>query len=112
MELMSAGEDEFGHARLGGIGQLLEREIEERTGIESRATVLGHIQRGGEPTAYDRVLATRLGMAAVDAVYARAWGSMVTLRGTDIETVSIADATHSLNRVPQSRYDEAKILFG
>ena len=63
----TAGEDEFGHARLGGIGQLLEREIEERTGFESRATVLGHIQRGGTPTAFDRVLATRLGLAAIDA---------------------------------------------
>ena len=61
------GEDEFGHARLGGIGQRLEREIEERTGFETRATVLGHIQRGGTPTAFDRVLATRLGLAAIDA---------------------------------------------
>ena len=67
METMAAGEDEFGHARLGGIGQRLEREIEERTGYETRATVLGHIQRGGTPTAFDRVLATRLGLAAVDA---------------------------------------------
>jgi 6-phosphofructokinase len=74
--------------------------------------VLGHIQRGGAPSAYDRVLATRLGMHAVDAVYEGAWGSMVTLRGTDIETVSIAEAVGSLNRVPQRRYDEAKILFG
>jgi ATP-dependent phosphofructokinase / diphosphate-dependent phosphofructokinase len=106
------GLDAFNRPRLGGIAELIAPMIEECTGIESRATVLGHIQRGGEPTAYDRVLATRLGMAAVDAVYERAWGSMVTLRGTDIETVSIADATHSLNRVPQSRYDEAKILFG
>jgi 6-phosphofructokinase len=106
------GLDAFNRPRLGGIAELIAPMIEERTGIESRATVLGHIQRGGEPTAYDRVLATRLGMAAVDAVYERAWGAMVTLRGTDIETVSIADATHSLNRVPQSRYDEAKILFG
>ena len=74
METMSAGEDEFGHARLGGIGQRLEREIEERTGYESRATVLGHIQRGGTPTAFDRVLATRLGLAAVDAANEGRWG--------------------------------------
>ena len=86
--------------------------IEERTGIESRDTRLGHIQRGGAPSAYDRVLATRLGMHVVDAVYEGAWGSMVTLRGTDIKTVSIAEAVGSLNSVPQYRYDEAKILFG
>ena len=74
METVSAGEDEFGHARLGGIGQRLEREIEERTGYESRATVLGHIQRGGTPTAFDRVLATRLGLAATDAAHEGALG--------------------------------------
>ncbi|HEU5222781.1 MAG TPA: 6-phosphofructokinase [Candidatus Lumbricidophila sp.] len=106
------GLDAFNRPRLGGIADILAPLIEQRTGIESRSTVLGHIQRGGEPTAYDRVLATRLGMAAVEAVHQRAWGSMVTLRGTEIETVSIADAVHSLNRVPQSRYDEARILFG
>ena len=77
MELMASGEDEFGHARLGGIGQRLEREIEERTGIESRATVLGHIQRGGTPTAFDRVLATRLGLAAMDAANESNWGVML-----------------------------------
>jgi len=106
------GLDAFNRPRLGGIAELLAPEIEARTGIESRATVLGHIQRGGAPSAYDRVLATRLGMAVVDAVYDRAWGSMVTLRGTDIQTVTIAEAVGSLNRVPQSRYDEARILFG
>ncbi|MDR5701355.1 6-phosphofructokinase [Agromyces aerolatus] len=106
------GLDAFDRPRLGGIAELLAPEIEARTGIESRATVLGHIQRGGAPSAYDRVLATRLGMAVVDAVYERAWGSMVTLRGTDIETVTIAEAVGSLNRVPQARYDEASILFG
>jgi ATP-dependent phosphofructokinase / diphosphate-dependent phosphofructokinase len=106
------GLDAFNRPRLGGIAERLAPIIEERTGIESRDTVLGHIQRGGAPSAYDRVLATRLGMAAVDAVYEGAWGSMVTLRGTDIKTVSIAEAVGSLNRVPQSRYDEAKILFG
>ncbi|ANJ27520.1 6-phosphofructokinase [Agromyces aureus] len=106
------GLDAFNRPRLGGIAELLAPMIEERTGIESRATVLGHIQRGGEPTAFDRVLATRLGMAAVDAAYNDAWGSMVTLRGTSIATVSIADAVGTLNQVPQARYDEAKILFG
>ncbi|MEV1130922.1 6-phosphofructokinase [Agromyces sp. NPDC049794] len=106
------GLDAFNRPRLGGIAEKLAPMIEERTGFESRHTVLGHIQRGGAPSAYDRVLATRLGMHAVDAVYDGAWGSMVTLRGTDIERVSIAEAVGSLNRVPQHRYDEAKILFG
>src|SRR6185436_13852773 len=76
MEVVTGSEDEFGHARLGGIGQRLEQEIEERTGFESRATVLGHIQRGGTPTAFDRVLATRLGMAASDAADEQRWGFM------------------------------------
>ncbi|WP_353828861.1 6-phosphofructokinase [Agromyces sp. SYSU T0242] len=106
------GLDAFNRPRLGGIAEKLAPMIEERTGIESRHTVLGHIQRGGAPSAYDRVLATRLGMAAVDAALDRAWGSMVTLRGTDIERVTIAEATGGLNSVPQARYDEAKILFG
>ncbi|BDZ53525.1 6-phosphofructokinase [Agromyces marinus] len=106
------GLDAFDRPRLGGIAEKLAPMIEARTGIESRHTVLGHIQRGGAPSAYDRVLATRLGMAAVDAAVDRAWGSMVTLRGTDIERVTIAEATGGLNRVPQARYDEAKILFG
>ncbi|MRX42701.1 6-phosphofructokinase [Agromyces kandeliae] len=106
------GLDAFNRPRLGGIAEKLAPMIEERTGIESRHTVLGHIQRGGAPSAYDRVLATRLGMAAADAALDQAWGSMVTLRGTDIARVSIADATGGLNVVPQSRYDEARILFG
>ena len=106
------GLDAFNRPRLGGIAELLAPMIEARTGIESRDTVLGHIQRGGAPSAYDRVLATRLGMAAVDAVKDQAWGEMVTLRGTDIARVSIREATGNLNTVPQSRYDEARVLFG
>ncbi|QTX05091.1 6-phosphofructokinase [Agromyces archimandritae] len=106
------GLDAFNRPRLGGIAEQLAPMIEARTGIESRDTVLGHIQRGGAPSAYDRVLATRLGMAAVEAAYDGAWGSMVALRGTDIEVVSIAEATGGLNTVPQERYDEARILFG
>jgi len=106
------GLDAFDRPRLGGIGELLAPMIEERTGIESRATVIGHIQRGGVPSAYDRVLATRLGLAAIDAVQAQQWGSMVSLRGTEVEVVSIADATGGLNTVPQHRYDEAALLFG
>jgi ATP-dependent phosphofructokinase / diphosphate-dependent phosphofructokinase len=106
------GLDAFGRPRLGGIGELLAPVIEERTGIETRATTLGHIQRGGTPTAYDRVLATRYGMAAVDAVMDGLWGSMVSLTGTAITNVPLADALGKLKTVPQERYDEAAILFG
>lgn len=106
------GVDEFGRPRLGGIGELLAPMIQERTGIETRATTLGHIQRGGTPTGYDRVLATRFGMAALQAVLDKDWGSMVALRGTDIVRVSLQDAVGSLKTVPQERYDEAKLLFG
>jgi len=106
------GLDAFGRPRLGGIGELLAPLIEERTGIETRATTLGHIQRGGTPSAFDRVLATRLGMAALELAVEQKWGYMVALRGTDIVNVSFADALGTLKTVPQERYDEAKILFG
>jgi ATP-dependent phosphofructokinase / diphosphate-dependent phosphofructokinase len=112
MEVMAADEDEFGHARLGGIGQRLEREIEERTGIESRATVLGHIQRGGTPTAFDRVLATRLGLAAADAANASRWGVMPALRGTRIELVELSEAVAGLRTVPVEDYEAAQTFFG
>ena len=106
------GLDSFGRPRLGGIGELLAPEIEARTGIETRATVLGHSQRGGVPTAYDRVLATRLGMASVDSVMQGLWGTMVSLSGTNIVNVGFEKALGNLKRVPQSRYEEAAILFG
>ncbi|TPW78470.1 6-phosphofructokinase [Schumannella sp. 10F1B-5-1] len=106
------GLDAFGRPRLGGIGDMLAPEIEARTGIETRATTLGHIQRGGTPSAYDRVLATRYGMAAVDAVLEQRWGRMVALRGTQIVHVPFEDALGRLKTVPQSRYDEAAVLFG
>lgn len=106
------GLDAFNRPRLGGIADLLAPMIEERTGIESRATALGFAQRGGVPSAYDRVLATRLGMVAVEAVHTRAWGAMVALRGTDITRVSIADATAQPKLVPDHRYREAARLFG
>ncbi|CAN5232185.1 ATP-dependent 6-phosphofructokinase [soil metagenome] len=106
------GLDAFGRPRLGGIGDLLAPEIEARTGIETRSTTLGHIQRGGTPTAYDRVLATRYGMAAVDSVMHQRWGRMVSLRGTTITHVAFDDALGKLNSVPQDRYDEAAVLFG
>ncbi|WP_058235410.1 6-phosphofructokinase [Devriesea agamarum] len=104
--------DEFGRPRFGGIATTLAPIIEERLGIESRSTVLGHIQRGGEPTAYDRVLATRLGMAAVDLAHKNHFGKMVALRGTDIVTVPFTDALDNVKKVPKSRWDEAKVLFG
>ncbi|MEZ5122835.1 MAG: 6-phosphofructokinase [Solirubrobacterales bacterium] len=96
IEAMGAQTDEFGHARLGGVGTRLEREIEQRTGYESRATVLGHIQRGGTPTAFDRVLATRLGLAAMEAAHEGRWGTMASLRSARIEMVALADAVAQL----------------
>ncbi|WP_440710314.1 6-phosphofructokinase [Herbiconiux sp. YIM B11900] len=106
------GLDAFGRPRLGGIGERLAPMIEELTGIETRATTLGHIQRGGVPTAFDRVLATRLGMAASDIVQEEAWGRMVALAGTEITTVAFEDALGKLKTVPQHRYEEAAMLFG
>ncbi|MFT4136201.1 6-phosphofructokinase [Microbacterium sp.] len=106
------GLDAFNRPRLGGISEVLAPEIERITGIETRATVLGHIQRGGSPSAFDRVLATRLGLHAADAVVDGAWGRMVALRGTDIVRVPFADALGELNTVPLERYQEAAALFG
>jgi ATP-dependent phosphofructokinase / diphosphate-dependent phosphofructokinase len=104
--------DDFGHVRLGGIGHWLEREIERRTGYESRATVLGHIQRGGTPTAYDRVLATRFGLMAAQAAHEGRWGQMAALRGTAIELVPIASAVAELRTVPDSYYENFDALYG
>ena len=104
--------DEFGHPRLGGIGQQLEREIETRTGFETRTTVLGHIQRGGTPTAFDRVLATRLGLAAIDAAHQGQWGMMTALHATEIKLVSLADAVAEVRRVPLEEYERYGVLFG
>jgi ATP-dependent phosphofructokinase / diphosphate-dependent phosphofructokinase len=112
MELQAGELDAFGHVRLGGIGQVLEREIQARTGFESRQTVLGHVQRGGTPTAFDRVLATRFGLHAIDAMHDGESGVMVALRGTDIERVKLTAATHELKLVPLSRYEEVEVFFG
>jgi ATP-dependent phosphofructokinase / diphosphate-dependent phosphofructokinase len=108
----SADLDAFGHPRLGGIGQMLEHEIAQRTGHEARATVLGHIQRGGTPTAFDRWLATRFGLHAMEAAADGAWGSMVALRGTAIVRVPLAEATKELKTVPPELYEEAEVFFG
>jgi 6-phosphofructokinase 1 len=104
--------DAFGHVRLGGVGHWLEGEIERRTGKETRATVLGHVQRGGTPTAFDRVLATRFGLHAIDAVHEGRWGTMAALRGTDIKLVELTEATDELKTVPESFYAEAEVFFG
>ncbi|HEX6755772.1 MAG TPA: 6-phosphofructokinase [Mycobacteriales bacterium] len=112
MALVTGEMDAFGHVRLGGIGQMLAEEIENRTGKESRAVVLGHVQRGGTPTAFDRVLATRFGLAAIDAAHEGAWGSMVALRGTDVVRVSLSEATAELKTVPPERYAEVEVFFG
>src|SRR5499433_1639479 len=98
--------DSFGHVRLGGFGQQLAIEIEKRTGKEARCTVLGHIQRGGTPTAFDRVLASRFGINAIDAVRDGAFGTMVALRGTQIVRVPLAEATREVKLVPPERYAE------
>jgi ATP-dependent phosphofructokinase / diphosphate-dependent phosphofructokinase len=112
MEVLTGTVDEFGHPRLGGIGVRLEQEIEKRTGYETRATVLGHVQRGGTPTAFDRVLATRLGLAAIRAVHDRAWGMMTSLQGNEIKLVRLADAVAEVRRVPAEEYESLGVLFG
>jgi phosphofructokinase-like protein len=109
----STGElDDFGHVRLGGIGRWLEGQVEQLTGYETRTTVLGHVQRGGTPTAFDRVLATRLGLAAVDAVHAGRFGTMAALRGNRIELADLAEATASLRTVPLEDYAQVEALLG
>jgi phosphofructokinase-like protein len=104
--------DQFGHVRLGGVGDALAREIEERTGFETRVTVLGHVQRGGSPTPRDRVLATRYGLKAADLVHEERWGTMAALQGDSIVEVPLADAVAELKTVPSAWYDVARAFFG
>jgi ATP-dependent phosphofructokinase / diphosphate-dependent phosphofructokinase len=104
--------DAFGHVRLGGVGDRLAAEIEHRTGKEARAVVLGHIQRGGTPTAFDRWLATRFGLHAIEAVHDGDYATMVALRGTDIVRVPLAEATGTLKTVSPELYAEAEVFFG
>ena len=106
------GTDAFGHARLGGIAVLLEREIEERTGFETRMTILGHVQRGGTPNAYDRVLGTRFGVAAVDAASDGDFGKMVALRGTEIVLVSLDEAVDEPKLLDPAFFATAEVFFG
>jgi len=110
--LLVGDKDEFGHVRLGGVGEWLARQIEERTGKEARTTVLGHVQRGGTPSARDRWLATRFGLHAIDAVHEQVWGTMAALRGTDIVMVPLAEATRELKTVDPALYAEAEVFFG
>ncbi len=107
-----AATDQFGHVRLGGVGDALAREIEERTGYETRVTVLGHVQRGGSPTPRDRVLATRFGLQAADLVHERRFGLMAALQGDDIVAVPLRDAVAELKTVPPHWYETARAFFG
>jgi 6-phosphofructokinase 1 len=112
MTLVSGEKDDFGHVRLGGIGDRLASEIEKRTGKEARAVVLGHVQRGGTPTAFDRWLATRFGLQAADAVAEGDFGTMMALRGTRIVRVPLAEGTGELKVVSPEEYAEAEVFFG
>ncbi len=111
-EVTREGLDGFGRPRLGGVAELLAPLIEQHTSIETRATVLGHVQRGGSPTAFDRVLATRTGIAAADAAQAGHWGTMAGLHGDRIELVPLEEAVGKLKTVPEARYEEARLNFG
>jgi ATP-dependent phosphofructokinase / diphosphate-dependent phosphofructokinase len=104
--------DQFGHVRLGGVGDALARDIEERTGYETRVTVLGHVQRGGSPTPRDRVLATRFGLHAADLVEEERWGRMAALHGDEIVDVALEEATRELKQVPERWYRVARAFFG
>ncbi|MBK3642957.1 MULTISPECIES: 6-phosphofructokinase [Streptomyces] len=112
MVLKDRSRDEYGHVRLSGIGEWLAREIEGRTGTEARTTVLGHVQRGGTPSAFDRWLATRFGLHAVDAVRDGAFGTMVALRGTDIVRVPLDETRGRIKVVDPALYDEFEVFFG
>ena len=112
MTVQSGEKDAFGHVRLGGIGDRLAQEIEARTGKEARAVVLGHVQRGGTPTAFDRWLATRFGLHAVAAVRDGDYGTMMALRGTDIVRVPLSEGTGELKTVQPEQYAEAEVFFG
>ncbi|MEV6669228.1 6-phosphofructokinase [Streptomyces sp. NPDC051162] len=103
--------DVYGHERFAGVARQLAGELERRLGKEARPVILGHVQRGGTPTAYDRVLATRFGWHAVEAAHQRAFGMMTALRGTDITLVPLAEAVESLKTVPQERYSEVECVL-
>ena len=108
----SREKDDFGNVRLGGIGDLVAKEIEKRMGIESRAVVLGHVQRGGTPTAFDRVLGTKFGIAAIDMVHKEQFGMMTSLQGTKVRPVPILEGIKESKTVDKETYEIAKIFFG
>jgi ATP-dependent phosphofructokinase / diphosphate-dependent phosphofructokinase len=110
--VQEAETDQFGHIRFGGVGEALGRDIEERTGYETRVTVLGHVQRGGSPTPRDRILATRFGLKAADLVDAGKFGRMAALQGDSIVDVTLEEATRELKSVPPAVYDVARAFFG
>jgi ATP-dependent phosphofructokinase / diphosphate-dependent phosphofructokinase len=112
MELQSGEVDDFGHVHLGGIGHRLQAEIEQRTGFEARMTQLGHLVRGGTPSAYDRVIATRFGIEAIDAVHERDFGVMTALRGTDVIRVPLEAGVAEPKTVDQRLFDTAAVFFG
>ena len=112
MVVQSGEIDQFGHERLGGIANSVAEQIEALTGFETRVTILGHIQRGGTPTAFDRVLATRFGIAAIDAVHAGAFGTMVALRAGQIVRVPLSEGTAELKLVDPALYEVAEVFFG
>ncbi len=111
MQLQTEEKDAFGHVRLGGIAQRLAKEIEDRTGVECRHVVLGHLQRAGSPTVFDRVLGTRLGIKAADMIDKKEFGKMAALKGTDIVAVNLKSAVGRLKTVPKHRYEEARLFF-
>jgi phosphofructokinase-like protein len=111
MQFQSGATDAYGHERFTGIANQLSAELEERLGKEARPVILGHVQRGGTPTAYDRVLATRFGWHAVEAVHNGGFGMMTALRGTEIALVPLADAVQQLKTVPTDRYTEAETVL-
>ena len=112
MEMQTGETDDFGHVRLGGIGQRLADEIERRTGYEARMTALGHVLRGGSPSAYDRVIATRFGIEAIDAAHEGDYGKMVALRGTNVVRVPIEEGVGRLKTVDGRLFETASVFFG
>jgi len=112
MMLVSGEKDAFGHVRLGGIGDRIAEEMEDRTGKEVRAVVLGHVRRGGTPTAFDRWLATRFGLQAVTAVKEQDYGTITALRGKDIVRVPLAEGTGEIKLVSPAEYAEVEVFFG
>jgi phosphofructokinase-like protein len=112
LEIPPYERDEYGWPKLGGISTIIAEQIEQRTGFETRVTILGHVQRGGSPTAFDRVLATRFGIAAVDLASSGAWGRMVALRGSDITDCPLDEAVSDIKRVPDELYEVAEVFFG